>query len=191
MIERLLALLIAGTVLSACQSGIAGRSAVTDDPLTAPGFARGDDVVDPLIVGDRLLAAGEAELALDSYVRAAAGSGLTPEIKGAMAGANIKLGRLGQAERLLRDVVAVEPRNGEAWNNLGVALLEQGKHGEALRVFETAFALQPSPEILDNLRIAGAKIENGGYGSQKDGAFTLTRRINGVYDLNAPDGQFP
>ncbi|WP_245624164.1 tetratricopeptide repeat protein [Jannaschia donghaensis] len=179
------------TILSACQSGIAARGAVIDDPLTAPGFARGDDVVDPLIVGDRLLAAGEADLALDSYVRAASVQGLTPEIMGAMAGANIRLGRLGQAERLLRDVVEAEPRNGQAWNNLGVALLEQGKTGEALRVFETAFALQPSPEILDNLRVAGAKISNAAYDQPRDEAFTLTRRNNGVYDLSSPDGQYP
>lgn len=183
--------LVLVTTLSACQSGVTARGALADDPLAAPGFARGKDVVDPLIVGDRLLAAGEAELALDSYVRAAAANGLTPEIKGAMAGANIRLGRLGQAERLLRDVVAAEPRNGEAWNNLGVALLEQGKTGEAVRVFETAFALQPSPEILENLRVAGSKVSNAAYDQPRDEAFTLTRRDNGVYDLNSPDGQYP
>lgn len=183
--------LVAAIALSACQTGITARGAVTDDPLSVPGFARGSDVVNSLIVGDRLLAAGEAELALDSYVRAAAETGLTPDVMSAMASANIQLGRLGQAERLLRDVVADQPRNGPAWNNLGVALLEQGKTGEALRVFETAFALQPSPEILDNLRVAGAKIGNGGYDRIQDDAFTLTRRDNGVYDLNSPDGQFP
>lgn len=189
--RHLAALLLACGTLAACQSGVTARGVVGGDPLGAPGVARGKDGVDPLIVGDRLLAAGEAELALDSYVRAAADVGLTTEIMGAMAGANIRLGRLGQAERLLRDVVDVEPRNGRAWNNLGVALLEQGKSGEALRVFETAFALQPSPEILENLRVAGAKNETGGYAEPQDEAFTLTRRINGVYNLNSPDGQVP
>ncbi|WP_179379185.1 tetratricopeptide repeat protein [Jannaschia marina] len=189
---RRVLLLLAAAALSACQSGVTARGALAEDPLTAPGFARGDDVVDPLIVGDRLLAAGEPDLALDSYLRAAAGpEGLTPEVKAAIAGANIRLGRLGQAERLLREVVEAEPRNGPAWNDLGVALLEQGKTGEALRVFETAFALQPSPEILRNLRVASAKIENGGYAVAQDEAFTLARRGTGVYDLRSPDGQFP
>lgn len=189
--RRLASLLLVTAAVSACQSGVTARGAISDGPLHAPGFARGEDVVDPLIVGDRLLAAGEAELALESYLRAAGDGGLTTEIMGAMAGANIRLGRLGQAERLLRDVVEAEPRNGRAWNNLGVALLEQGKSGEALRVFETAFALQPSPEILENLRVAGAQNETGVYADHQDEAFTLTRRINGVYDLNSPDGQFP
>lgn len=178
-------------LLAACQSGLSARAPLLEDPLSAPGVAKGSDVVDPLIVGDRLLAAGEAELALESYVRAAAETGLTPDIGGAMAAANIRLGRLGQAERLLRDVVASEPQNGEAWNDLGVALLEQGKAGEAVRVFETAFALQPSPEILANLRVAGSKIETAGYGDPETDAFTLTRQDTGVYNLNSPDGQNP
>lgn len=178
-------------LLAACQSGLSPRAPLLEDPLSAPGVAKGSDVVDPLIVGDRLLAAGEAELALESYVRAAAETGLTPDIGGAMAAANIRLGRLGQAERLLRDVVASEPQNGEAWNDLGVALLEQGKAGEAVRVFETAFALQPSPEILANLRVAGSKIETAGYGDPETDAFTLTRQDTGVYNLNSPNGQNP
>ncbi|WP_233489790.1 tetratricopeptide repeat protein [Jannaschia rubra] len=179
------------TLLSACGSVVAGRSAVADDPLTAPGFVRGSNAVDPLIVGDRLLAAGEAELALDSYVRAATGpQGLTPDIKAAMASANLSLGRLNQAENLLREVVEVEPRNAAAWNNLGVVLLERGRTGEANRTFKTAFALQPSPEILENLRVSDAKMTDSPYIDATDSAFTLTRRDNGVFDLTSPE-QYP
>ncbi|WP_339644548.1 tetratricopeptide repeat protein [Jannaschia helgolandensis] len=107
-----------------------------------------------------------------------------------MAQANIGLGRLNQAERLLREAVAEEPRNAPAMNNLGVVLMELGQTGEAHRVFRTAFALQPSPEILENLRVSGAKIENSGYTQPQDNAFTLTRGDDGIYGLNSPE-QFP
>lgn len=189
--RRAALLVLAVTTLSACQSDVAGRGAIAEDPLSVPGFVRGSSGVDPLIVGDRLLAAGEPELALDSYFRAAGGpAGPTTEIKIAMAQANIGLGRLHQAETLLREAVAEEPRNAPAMNNLGVVLLELGQTGEAHRVFQTAFALQPSPEILENLRVSGAKIENSGYTQPQDNAFTLTRGDDGIYGLNSPE-QFP
>lgn len=184
--------LLAALALTACDNGIAGRGAVADDPLAAPGAASEADIVDPLLVGDRLLAAGEPELALDSYIRAAAGPrGVTSDLRIAMAQANIGLGHLGQAERLLRDVVAEEPRNAPALNNLGVVLLELGETGEAHRMFRSAFALQPSPEIRENLRVSGAKLEGAVYIEPRDNIFRLTRRENGVYDLRSPDGLDP
>ncbi|MCK0169291.1 tetratricopeptide repeat protein [Jannaschia sp. S6380] len=177
--------------LAGCAGDVAERGLVADDPLAAPGSAGGTDLVDPLIVGDRLLDAGEPELALASYLRAAGGTeGMTPTVMHAMARANIAMGRLHQAERLLRDVVEAEPRNARALNNLGVVLLELDRTGEAHRVFRTAFALQPSPEIRDNLRVSGAKMENAIYPEPADDAFTLTRRTNGSYGLHAPE-QFP
>lgn len=187
---RALLPLLAASMLAGCVNSVVGRDAPIVDPLAPPGpAARSADIVDPLIVGDRLLAAGEAELALESYVRAAARDGLTPQVKLAMANANIELGRLGQAERFLRDVVEAEPRNGRAINNLAVVLLEQGKTGEAHRLFKTAFALQPSPEIRDNLRLATAKLEIPSYDDRNDTAFTLTRRANGTFGLYAPGSE--
>lgn len=178
-------------LLAACGGNVAERGLVAGDPLAAPGSTGGADLVDPLIVGDRLLAAGEADLALGSYLRAAGGpDGMTPTVMQAMANANIALGRLHQAERLLRDVVEAEPRNARAMNNLGVVLLELGRTGEAERVFRTAFALQPSPEIRDNLRVSRAKLEDAFYPQTRDDAFTLTRRDNGSYGLHPPE-QFP
>ncbi|MEM7488683.1 MAG: tetratricopeptide repeat protein [Pseudomonadota bacterium] len=140
-----------------------------------------------MIVGDRLLAAGEPELALDAYIRAAGRDGLTPDVQLAMASANLELGRLHQSERLLRDVVAAEPQNAGAINNLAVVLLEMGRIGEAQRLFRTAFALQPSPEIRDNLRVAAAKLERPDYDDASDNAFTLTRRADGTFGLQSPD----
>ncbi|MEM8848421.1 MAG: tetratricopeptide repeat protein [Pseudomonadota bacterium] len=180
--------LLSITMLAGCVSDIVGRDATTNDPLAAPGpAARAADIVDPFIVGDRLLAAGEAELALDSYLRAAARDGMTPDVKLAMANANIELGRLYQAERLLRDVVEAQPQNARAMNNLAVVLLELGETGEAHRLFRTAFALQPSPEIRDNLRVAAAKFEKPSYDDvDENNAFTLTRRADGTFGLYGP-----
>lgn len=181
---------LAALALGGCAGGIGGRGPA--DPLAPPGLARGPDIVDPLVVGDRLMAAGEPELALESYIRAAAGPRRpTTQVRVAMADANLGLGRLGQAERLLRDVVAEEPRNAPALNNLGVVLLERGETGEAHGLFRSAFALQPSPEIRENLRVSGARLAGAVYTEPRDDAFTLTRRDNGVYDLNALDGPTP
>lgn len=188
-----IAIICTALAVSACNpSALVQRGANAEDPLAPPGHARrfAKDAIDPLIVGDRLLDAGEAELALDSYIRAAAAVGLTPEVQMSMASANLKLGRLHQAERLLRDVLEAEPENAPAMNNLGVVLLEMGELGEAHRVFRAAFALQPTPEIRENLRVSGAKLESRTYGGEQDEeAFTLTRRANGVYDLNSPGQQ--
>ncbi|UWQ17536.1 tetratricopeptide repeat protein [Jannaschia sp. M317] len=187
MMRRVGILCVAALMVAGCNPGLVQRGAHASDPLAAPGPARGAGGVDPLIVGDRLLEAGEAELALSSYLRGAADAGLTPEIQLSLAAANIQLGRLHQAERLLRDVLDAEPQNARAMNNLGVVLLELGELGEAHRVFRAAFALQPTPEIRENLRVSGAKLENLSYGDPiEDDAFTLTRRANGVYGLHAP-----
>ncbi|MEM9797969.1 MAG: hypothetical protein AAF919_15865 [Pseudomonadota bacterium] len=163
------------------------QTRLIDDPLAPPPVARDGLAVDPLIVGDRLLAAGEPDAALDSYRRAALQYGLTADVKAAMAGANLALGRLGQAERQLRSVVAERPRDASAANNLGVVLLERGETSEAHAMFRTAFALQPSPEIQANLRLARAKLENLSYDDDQENAFLLTRRADGTFGLVPAD----
>ncbi|WGH79336.1 tetratricopeptide repeat protein [Jannaschia ovalis] len=181
--------LLAALALAACAPDISGRGALPDDPLLPPGAAEGAAIVDPMIVGDRLLAAGEPELALDTYIRAGIdGTAPESEVALAMAVANIRLGRLNQAEDQLRKLTAAEPRNARALNNLGVVLLETGRHGEAFGVLKTAFALQPSPEIRGNLRVAASKMQTVRYDDGNNDAFTLTRRDDGVYALNSPDG---
>lgn len=188
---RAAAILVAALLLPACtpSGDLVGRGASVEDPLAPPGLApnAARDGVDPFIVGDRLLTAGEPELALDAYTRAAVRDGLTPEVRLSMAAANIELGRLGQAETLLRGVLKEEPKNAGALNNLGVVLLEKGEWGEAHRVLRAAFALQPTPEIRDNLRISGTKMASRTYPDAHDeNAFTLTERRGGVFTLAAP-----
>jgi tetratricopeptide (TPR) repeat protein len=127
--------------------------------------APGREEADPLAAGHRLMSAGEHQLALDAYMRAAAREGLTADTLAAMGSANLRLGRLGQAEDLLRRAVEADPMFVPAWNNLGVLLMEQRKFGEASEVFRRAYAADSgnSDTIRDNLRLALARMEDPFY----------------------------
>ncbi|MEZ5911459.1 MAG: tetratricopeptide repeat protein [Paracoccaceae bacterium] len=160
----------------------AGRSA-----LYAPvGVDAAGEAVDGLTVGHRLSAAGEYELALKAYLRAASEQGVTPDVLSALGSTNLQLGRLGQAEQLLRRALELDPEFVPALNNLGVVLMEKGEYGEAKRVFENAFALDSgqSVDIRENLRLAIAKIENTAYDAENENInFSLVRRGRGEYLL--------
>ena len=138
-----------------------------------------------MIVGHRLMAAGEYELALKAYFRGAAEHGATVDVLSALGSANLHLGRLGQAERLLRQALEVDETFVPAWNNLGVVLIEKGEVGEASRVFKTAFALDSgqSDEIRNNLRLTLAKLGNPTYDEADTSEFSLVRRGQGQYLL--------
>ena len=156
-----------------------------EGPAPPPGTARPDAPVDGLVVGHRLMAAGEYELALRAYYRAAASRGQTAEVLSAIGSANLRLGRLGQAERQLRRALDLDDRFVPAWNNLGVVLIEKGETGEAARVFRTAFALDSgnSAEIRENLRLALAKMKNPAYDTRKEEDFGLVYEGGARYRL--------
>ena len=174
-------ILLAGA-LAAC--GTPGGLSQSDNGPFAPGIDPGGQSVDGLTVGHRLMAAGQYELALDAYIRAATEQGMTVDVLSALGSANLMLGRLGPAEDLLRDAIEADETFAPAWNNLGVVLMEKTEYGEAARVFQTAFALDSgeSADIRDNLRLALAKIENPTY-SEPDNNFALVRRGSGEYQL--------
>lgn len=161
--------------LAACGPGGVSTSG---DPVFAPKLDPDGQAVDQLLVGHRLMAGGEYELALTAFKLAAADQGLTPEIVTALGSANLALGRLNQAEDLLRRAVKDDPESPEAWNNLGVVLMEQGKTAEAAQIFRRAFALDngESDAIRDNLRLALAKMENSQYGAEAEQEYKLVRR---------------
>lgn len=142
---------------------------------------------DGLIVGHRLMSAGEYELALSAYYRAGAEQGLTVDVLSALGSANLKLGRLGQAEELLRQAVKKDEKFPPAWNNLGVILMEKREYGEAERVFKIAFALDSgnSAEIKKNLNLAMDRVKIPGYGAEEEQEtnFDLVRRGSGQYLL--------
>jgi len=160
-IKSALALGIALT-LAACSAGGLGTS--RDSPY-APGIRPGAEAVDGLLVGHRLMEAGEFELALKAFTRSAYDDGLTVDVLSALGSANLGLGRLGQAETLLRRAIATDEAIPETWNNLGVVLMEKGETAEAEQIFRRAYALDngESDSIRDNLRLALAKTLNPDY----------------------------
>ena len=187
---RILVTILAPLALSAClgeprlDSGIPDLEGL-DIPDTTNGY---EDGIDGLIVGDRLMANGEYELALRSYYRAAAEDGLNIDLVTAIGAANLALGRLGQAEDQFRRAIATQPDFVPALNNLGATLIERGEYGEARRILEQAFALDSgsSETIRDNLRLAIARQENQVYVEEEEqNRPGLIRRGGGRYTLTA------
>ncbi|NRB00297.1 MAG: tetratricopeptide repeat protein [Rhodobacteraceae bacterium] len=172
------------SVLAACDPA-GGRGVSSDSPF-APGVDPDGVAVDGLTVGHRLMAAGEYDLALEEYYRAAAEQGINVDVLSAVGSANLQLGRLGQAENILREAIELDDTFAPAWNNLGVVLMERGKYAEASNVFRTAFALDSgeSAEIRDNLSLALEKVEDPGYVID-DSEFALVRRGKGDFELLA------
>ncbi|MFE3837092.1 tetratricopeptide repeat protein [Rhodobacteraceae bacterium PA1-206B] len=144
------------------------------------------EAVDGLLVGHRLMAANEPDLALKAYLRAAAEQGISVDTLSAIGSANLALGRLGQAEQALRRALEIDPAFVPALNNLGVVLMERGKTGEARVVFQQAYALDSgqSDSIRDNLKLAIARTEGNVYDeAAEEGGFQLVRREQGRYVL--------
>lgn len=178
--------LAATLALSACGDGALGHRG-SEGPYAPDAIAPGENNVDGLIVGHRLMAAGEYELALKAYFRAAAEQGITVDVLSAIGSANLKLGRLGQAERYLRQATDKDKNFAPAWNNLGVVLMEQDHYAEAARVFRIAYGLDvgKSDSIKKNLTLALAKVQNISYDAPDDAKFALMRRGLGDYRLLA------
>lgn len=176
-------------LLTACQMDQGGLQPMYRGVKPPPGTPRVDKAVDGLVVGRRLMAAGQYDLALRAYYRAASEDGLSPELLSAMGAANIRLGRLNQAEQVLRQALKLNPNYIPALNNLGVVLMAQGKYAEARLVFRNAYALDSgkSDEIRENLRLAIAKSEKSAYHPpRKDNEYSLVRQGHGKYQLLPP-----
>ncbi len=172
-------------LLAACQStgGLSARDAQRNAPPAAD--ARGDGV-DGLLVGHRLMEAGEHDLALRAYLRAAAEDGMSVDVLSAIGSANLALGRLGQAEQILRRAVDIDPSFVPAQNNLGVVLMERGKVPEARVVFQQAFALDSgeTDSIRENLMRAIALTQDSVYAEKEEvHTFSLVRRGQGEFVL--------
>jgi len=182
-ISTTLKLLLATVALAAVAScGPKPISAGKGGPY-APGVDLKKDSVDGVEVAHRLMAAGQYELALEAFTRAALDQGMTPEIMVGVGSAYLGLGRLGQAETMLRRAVETAPDWPEAWNNLGVVLMERGKTGEAQQIFRKAYALDngESDSIRENLRLALAKSENVDNNAVQNEDYKLVRRGSGDY----------
>lgn len=177
-------------VLAACsQSGFGGGLGFAEKANRPPAVNGHQKGVDGLLVGHRLMEAGEYDLALKAYLRAAAEQGINVDVLSAIGSANLKLDRLGQAEQILRRAVELDPSFVPAQNNLGVVLMERGKVGEARVVFQQAFALDSgeTDSIRENLKLAIAQSEGAVYSEPQDGPaepkYNLMRRGTGEYVL--------
>lgn len=170
------------TGLTACTD--AGGFSTSEGSPLAPGVdlraeanAEGANAVE---VGHRLIAAGEYELAIKSFNRAALERGrLDAELLSGLGTANLGLGRLNQAEVLLERAIAEEDAQPVDYNNYGVLLIEIGRTSEAVQYFKRAFALSNGENIAirDNLRAALAKAENSAtLEAQKQNEYKLVRR---------------
>lgn len=185
MAKTLAAVLLALCALAACSpaGGLSNAAAARNAP---PGADPRGEAVDGLMVGHRLMEAGEHDLALRAYLRAAAERGISADTLSAIGSANLALGRLGQAERILRQALDLDPNFVPALNNLGVVLMERGNPGAARTVFQQAFALDSgeTDSIRENLRLAIAQSENAVYVAPEAGSgFTLVRREKGRFVL--------
>lgn len=185
MTARFLPVLCAGLLfLTACDRA-GGRSAFEEN--RPPRLDARGEGVDGLSTGHRLMAAGEYELALKSYLRAASEVGVNADVLSAIGSANLQLGRLGQSERILRRALEMDGQFVPALNNLGVVLMEQGRAGEARVVFQQAYALDSgrTDSIRENLRLAIAQSESAVYDTaqEEEPRFTLVRRGQGEYEL--------
>ena len=140
-------------------------------------------VKDQLAIAHRLNNAGEYELAIDAFFRAAADEGLSEDVLVGLGSANLGLGRLGQAEDLLRDAIKNDDASPVSYNNLGVVLMEKGETPEAEQMFRRAFALDngESDAIRDNLSLALAKIDNPSYDTELEQDYKLVRRGSGEF----------
>jgi len=149
----------------------------------APGPVPGAEGADALVVGHRLMDAGEYELAQKAFARAALDRGMTADVLAGLGSANLALGRLGTAERLLRRAIESDDATPETWNNLGVVLVEKGDYAEAEQVLRRAYALDngESDAIRDNLRLALAKSENTAYTLKSEQDYKVVRRGSSEY----------
>jgi len=171
--------------LTACQNPTDRITNQRVGPAAPAGVVSIDQAVDGLVVGHRLMAAGEFDLALSAYLRSIETQGLTADVLSAIGSANLRLGRLNQAERFLQNAVDKDPDFVPAWNNLGVVQINRGNPMQARASFERAFALDngDSEEIRANLILAIDLISNISAEIPIDTKFLLVRRGNGRYLL--------
>ena len=88
-----------------------------------------------------------------------------------------------EAERTLRQTVEDDPRLVEAWNNLGIALLRQGKIDAARTAFDRAISLDPAyPSALQNAGL----LRLGEDGKAVEAAELLRRAVVADPDTAAP-----
>lgn len=178
--------LSAVTVLSACTpTNFELSETERIGPAPPIGTPRVKEAVDGMIVGDRLMDAGEYELAIDAYRRAAAENGISAEVLSAMGTANLQLGRLKQAKYLLTRAIDKNQQYVPVWNNLGVVLVNLGEVHQAREAFRVAFGMSDgdSELIRKNLIYANKLINSRSTIAPEETEYKLVRQGSGTYLL--------
>ncbi|MBM2574852.1 tetratricopeptide repeat protein [Jannaschia sp. Os4] len=173
------------TAAAGCGADVAQRADLHVGTLAAkPTGPRARAALDR---SEELMMIGRAEAALEHATRAAGHAGLTPEVVRAMARANVGLGRLGQAERLLRPLAESAPGDAAVQSEFGRVLLALDRPAEASRVLRLAFALDPEDTLArDGLSESLARLGEPGYDAGHNEAFTLGHEGGGLYVLGPP-----
>lgn len=98
--------------------------------------------------------AGQNEQAVDFIRQAISANKRVPDYYKNLVAILIALGRLGEAEACLREMLAVMP-SPDAHNNLGSILQKQGRMAEAIECYRRAVQLKPdNPTMWNNLGFA-------------------------------------
>ena len=140
--------------LGACASSVAGP--IPDAPeKTKAERAIGREGDTYLIIGKRLIDAGEYDLAIDAFERSILIEGVSAA---AMTGAGIaaeKRGLISMASRYFERARELAPESELANNNLGVVLYRLREYYRARQAFQAAFALSDGRNelALRNLRL--------------------------------------
>ncbi|MEX2517876.1 MAG: tetratricopeptide repeat protein [Paracoccaceae bacterium] len=118
---------------------------------------------DPVEIGKRLLAENQPELALSAFNRGIASASSAEARAVALTGAGVallKLGRGGEARRLLEAALTLDPELVTAHNALGVAHHDARRHAAAAASFRRASELSggDDPAIRANLGMAEAAL---------------------------------
>ncbi len=166
-----------------------GVSACSNTP---PNSADTKKDLDGLAAGHRMMAVGQYERALASYTNAAGQQGLNADVLSAMGSANLKLGRLKQAQKFLEKATQEDEDFVPAWNNLGVTYTALGEFESAHQAFRAAFTLDngTSEEIWQNLILAIENKDKQQKAAPVDANFRLVRRGNGRFLLlETPKGE--
>ncbi|QIE57220.1 tetratricopeptide repeat protein [Pikeienuella piscinae] len=141
---------------------------------------------DPVELGKRLLAQNRPDLALDAFERGISDVGGAEALTGA-AVSLLKLGRGGEARRLLEAALARDPDLAVARNALGVYHYEAGRYAAALAEFRRADELTggADPVIALNIGVAAAALEDRAGDKPKLDAFDydVIQYGHGVYRL--------
>lgn len=94
-----------------------------------------------LMEGQFRMERGDYEDALKAFKRALVEEGVDHLILSAIGSVELRLGRTGEAERVLNAALRLGPEHAPTWNNLGVVYLTTNRVREAQEAFEMALNL--------------------------------------------------